>query len=104
MPFLINLTPDYQLDLIQYQKLLSAKTKLVAITYSSNVLGVTNNLDLIIASAKKFGAAVMIDAAQAVTYNQIDVQQLDCDFLVFSSHKIFGPDGLGVLFIKDIWY
>jgi len=101
---ILNLTSDYELDLVAYQKLLTSKTKLVAITYSSNVLGVINNLDLIISLAKKFGAAVLIDAAQAISYHKIDVKKLDCDFLVFSGHKMLAPDGVGVLYINQKWH
>lgn len=101
---IINLTPDFQLDIDQYQKLLSAKTKLVAITHASNVLGTINNLDLIIKQAKSLGSAVLIDAAQAAPYTQIDVKKLNCDFLVFSGHKMLAPDGVGVLYIAQAWH
>lgn len=101
---ILNLTFDYALDLDAYQKLLTSRTKLVAITYSSNVLGVINNLDLIIKLAKGFGAAVLIDAAQAVSYHKLDVAKLDCDFLVFSGHKMLAPDGVGVLYINQRWH
>lgn len=101
---IINLTPDYQLDIDHYQKLLSSKTKLVAITQASNVLGSINNLDLIIKLAKENGSAVLVDAAQSVPYQQIDVKKLNCDFLVFSGHKMLAPEGVGILYIAKIWH
>lgn len=80
------------------------KTKLVAITHSSNVLGPIWNkgqLEQVIAAAHAVGAKVLLDAAQSSPHHKIDVQQLDADFLVFSAHKIMGPTGIGVLFIKQ---
>jgi len=89
------------LDLEAYKALLNNKVKLVAITAISNALGTRNNLELIIAEAHAVGARVLIDAAQMVTHERIDVQDLDCDFLVFSGHKLFGPTGIGVLYGKE---
>ncbi len=74
--------------------------KLVAITGQSNVLGVQPNLATIVAKAHTVGARVLIDAAQLVAHHPIDVQKLDCDFLVFSGHKLYGPTGIGVLYGK----
>ncbi len=84
---------------------LSARTKLVAITHDSNVLGPiwdtqTNELATFIQKAKSLGAAVLLDAAQSVTHQRLDVQALGIDFMVFSGHKLFGPTGIGVLYIK----
>lgn len=100
----LNLTNDYEFDLAAYQKLLTTKTKLVAITGSSNVLGVINDLEIIIKQAKQVGAAVLIDAAQAIAYHQMDVKKLACDFLVFSGHKMLAPDGVGVLYLNQKWH
>lgn len=99
----INLNSDFQLDLDQYKSLLSSKTKLVAISHSSNVLGLVNDLNSIISEAKKVDAAVFVDAAQSAPYLKIDVQKMDCDFLVLSGHKMMAPDGIGVLYISEYW-
>ena len=85
----------------EYLKLLSPKARLVCVVYVSNSLGTVNPVKKIIEAAHAQGARVLIDAAQAVTHTAIDVQALDCDFLVFSGHKIFGPTGIGVLYGKE---
>lgn len=84
----------------EYERLLSEKTKIVAVVYISNSLGTVNPVKKIIDAAHKHGAVTVIDAAQAVAYTEINVQGLDCDFLAFSGHKIFGPTGIGVLYGK----
>lgn len=88
-------------DLDVFQSYLSSKTKLVAVVYTSNLLGTTNNVAEITKRAQDFGARVLIDAAQAVAHKAVDVRKIGCDFLVFSGHKIFGPTGIGVLFISE---
>lgn len=92
-------------DLImsEYQKLLSDKTKLVAVNHISNALGTINPIAEMIAMAHQVGAAVFIDGAQAAPHLRPDVQQLDCDFYAFSGHKICGPTGTGVLYGKQRW-
>lgn len=95
----INDAGEFMFD--EYLKLLSPKTKVVAVVYVSNSLGTINPVAKIIDAAHKVGAKVLIDAAQAVTHEPIDVQKLDCDFLVFSGHKIFGPTGIGALYGKQ---
>jgi cysteine desulfurase/selenocysteine lyase len=85
----------------EYLKLLSDKTKLVSIVWVSNSLGTVNPVKAVIDAAHKRGAVVLVDAAQAVTYTPINVQELDCDFLAFSGHKVFGPTGVGVLYGKE---
>jgi cysteine desulfurase / selenocysteine lyase len=85
----------------EYLNLLSDRTKIVSIVWVSNSLGTVNPVKPVIEAAHKRGAVVVIDAAQAVTHTPINVQELDCDFLVFSGHKIFGPTGVGVLYGKE---
>ena len=84
----------------EYQKLLSDKTKLVAVTGMSNVLGTIFPIKEITRQAHTVGAKVLIDACQYAVHQKIDVQDLDCDFLVFSGHKTYGPSGIGVLYGK----
>ena len=92
-------------ELIQseYQKLLSSKTKIVAVNHISNALGTINPIREMIQKAHEVGAAVLIDGAQAVPHLKPDVQDLDCDFYVFSGHKICGPTGTGILYGKESW-
>ena len=84
----------------EYLKLLSSKTKLVSIGYVSNSLGTINPVKDVINAAHSVGAKVFIDAAQALPHMKVDVQDIDCDFLGFSGHKVFGPTGIGVLYGK----
>ena len=84
----------------EYEKMLTPRTKLVAITHVSNVLGTVNPIDQIVEIAHNRGVPVMVDGAQAVPHMAVDVQKLDCDFYVFSGHKIYGPTGIGVLYGK----
>jgi cysteine desulfurase/selenocysteine lyase len=97
----IPLTSTRELDLDAYKKLLSTKTKLVAVTHVSNTLGVINPVEQIISEARKHGAKVLIDGAQAVPHMKVDMQQLDADFYVFSMHKVYGPTGMGILYAKE---
>ncbi|MDD3004284.1 cysteine desulfurase [Flavobacterium sp.] len=92
-------------ELIQseYDKLLSEKTKIVTVNHISNALGTINPIKEMIAKARKFDAAILIDGAQATPHLKPDVQDLDCDFYVFSGHKICGPTGTGILFGKEAW-
>ena len=84
----------------EFEKLLSPKTKLVSIVHASNALGTINPVKKVIAAAHAVGAKVLLDGAQSTSHLEIDVQDLDCDFLAFSAHKIYGPTGLGVLYGK----
>lgn len=88
------------LDMKIYYAALSEKTKLVAVFHTSNILGTTNDIALIVAAAHQVGAKVLVDAAQSIAHQKIDVVDLECDFLVFSGHKLYGPTGIGCLFIK----
>ncbi|MGE0267169.1 MAG: aminotransferase class V-fold PLP-dependent enzyme [Candidatus Omnitrophota bacterium] len=90
-----------ELDMAAFKRLLNEKTKLVSVVYISNSLGTINPVKEIIQEAHRFHVPVLLDAAQAVSYTSIDVQALDCDFLVFSSHKLFGPTGVGILYGKS---
>jgi cysteine desulfurase/selenocysteine lyase len=89
-----------QLDLDAYRKLLNHRTKIVAVTHVSNVLGTVTPVKRIVALAHAAGAKVLVDGAQAVSHLRVDVQALDADFYVFSGHKVFGPTGIGVLWGK----
>jgi cysteine desulfurase/selenocysteine lyase len=84
----------------EFEKLLNGKTKIVSVVYVSNSLGTINPVKKIIDKAHSFGIPVLIDGAQAVQHLRVDVQDLDCDFFVFSGHKIYGPTGIGVLYGK----
>jgi cysteine desulfurase/selenocysteine lyase len=90
-------------DLIwpEFERSLGPRTKLVAFTYVSNALGTVNPAKAMIDVAHRHGAVVLVDAAQAVPHREIDVRELDCDFLVFSGHKLYGPTGIGVLYGKQ---
>lgn len=89
-----------ELLLDEYKKLLSSKTKLVSIVHVSNALGTVNPVKEIIQLAHQAGALVLVDGAQSTVHLDIDVQALDCDFFAFSSHKVYGPTGIGVLYGK----
>jgi len=84
----------------EYEKLISEKTKFVSVVYASNSLGTVNPVRKIINLAHSYNIPVMLDAAQAVNHIKIDVQELDCDFLAFSGHKLYGPTGIGILYGK----
>ncbi len=89
------------LDMESFEKLLSEKTRLVAVTYVSNALGTVNPVKEIIEKAHLNNSGIMLDASQAVQHMNVDVQELDVDFLVFSGHKIYGPTGTGVVYGKE---
>jgi len=89
-----------ELILEEYYKLLSPRTKLVSVVHASNALGIINPVKEIIEAAHNVGAIVFLDGAQSTVHLDIDVQELDCDFFAFSSHKVYGPTGAGVLYGK----
>ena len=95
----INETGDINLD--EMNRLISSKTKIISITHVSNTLGTINPIKKIINRAKSVDALTLIDGAQAVAHMRIDVQDIDCDFYVFSGHKLYGPTGTGVLYGKE---
>ena len=85
----------------EYKKLLNEKTCIVAVGHISNALGTINPIENMINLAHEYGAKVLIDGAQATSHTSVDVKKLDCDFYVFSGHKLFGPTGIGVLYGKE---
>ena len=91
------------LDTAEYSRLLSERTRIVAVTHASNVLGTVNPVKEMIAEAHSHGIPVMVDGAQSIQHGVVDVTDLDCDFFVFSGHKIYGPTGIGVLYGKKRW-
>ncbi len=97
----IPLLSSGDLDLNAFKTLLSDKTKLLGITHISNTIGTINPVKYMTKLAHAAGAKVLLDAAQSVVHMGLDVQELDCDFMVFSSHKLYGPMGVGVLYIKE---
>ncbi len=92
-----------ELILDEVGKYISEKTKIISIAHVSNVLGTINDIQHIVHMAHEHNIPVMVDAAQSAPHMQIDVQQLDCDFLAFSGHKMYGPTGIGVLYGKEVW-
>jgi cysteine desulfurase/selenocysteine lyase len=92
-----------ELIIDEFKKLISPKTRLISIMHVSNVLGTINPIEEIIEIAHQHNIPVLVDAAQSIQHIEIDVQKLDCDFLVFSGHKIYGPTGTGILYGKEEW-
>jgi cysteine desulfurase / selenocysteine lyase len=99
----IPMDENGELIMAEYDQLLSDKTKIVTVNHISNALGTVNPVKYMIDKAHEFGAAVLIDGAQAVPHLKPDVQALNCDFYVFSGHKICGPTGVGILYGKEAW-
>ena len=99
----IPLREDLSIDIEAFKGLLSERTKLVSVAHVSNLLGIVNPVEEVIRLAHERGIAVCVDGAQSVPHLAVDVQYLDCDFLVFSAHKMYGPTGLGVLYGKKEW-
>lgn len=97
---IIPIHQDGTLDMKGFEEMLNNRTKLVSITHISNTLGTINPIETIIERAHEFGAKVLVDGAQSIQHGKVNVAQLDCDFFVFSGHKIFGPTGIGVLYGK----
>ncbi|WP_312274790.1 cysteine desulfurase SufS [Pseudescherichia sp.] len=97
----IPLNPDGTLQLDVWRELLDDRTRLLAITQVSNVLGTENPIAEMTALAHQHGAKVLVDGAQAVIHHTVDVQALDCDFYAFSAHKLYGPTGIGILYVKE---
>jgi cysteine desulfurase/selenocysteine lyase len=100
---IIPINDKGELLLDEYEKLLSSRTKIVAVNHVSNALGTINDVKKIIDIAHQKDIPVLIDGAQSIQHGKVDVQVLDCDFYVFSGHKIYGPNGIGVLYGKEKW-
>lgn len=99
----LPISDEGEILLEELEKLISSRTKLIAVTHVSNVLGTITPIEKIIETAHRYDIPVLVDAAQSVQHVPVDVQRMDCDFLVFSSHKIYGPTGMGVLYGKEKW-
>ncbi len=99
----VPVRPDGSLDLDQYRNLFSERTRLVAVCHVSNVLGTVNPIQEMVDYAHSMGVPVLVDGAQAVPHMTIDMQALDADFYAFSSHKMYGPAGVGILYGKERW-
>jgi len=97
----VPITESGEIHLEDVEKLISPRTKLISLTHASNVLGTINPVEDVVRLAHACNIPVLIDAAQSVQHIPIDVQAMDCDFLVFSSHKMYGPTGIGVLYGKE---
>jgi cysteine desulfurase/selenocysteine lyase len=97
----IGITPDYSLDLAALEKVMSPSTRLVAVTHASNVLGVVTPVSDIARICHEHGALLLIDGAQSVPHMPVDISRIGCDFFAFSGHKMLGPTGTGVLWMKN---
>ena len=97
----IPMTDEGEIDLEAYKNLFSPRTRLVSIAHVSNVLGTVNPVKEMTAIAHAHGAKVLVDGAQSVPHRRVDVQDINCDFLTFSGHKIYGPTGIGVLYGRE---
>jgi len=93
-----KVTEDFRLDLSEIDELINARTRVVAFTHQSNVLGTINPVEILVAAAQKVGALTVLDACQSVPHMPVDVSALGVDFAAFSGHKMFGPSGVGVLY------
>jgi cysteine desulfurase/selenocysteine lyase len=91
------------LDLEAYRSMLTERTRIVAVTHASNVLGTINPVKEIVAEAHRHNVPVLIDGAQSIQHGMVDVADMDCDFFAFSGHKVYGPNGIGVLYGKEKW-
>jgi cysteine desulfurase/selenocysteine lyase len=99
----VPITETGEIRLEDIEELISSKTRLIAVTHISNVLGSINPIEDIIRLGHNYNIPVLIDAAQSVQHIPVDVQALDCDFLAFSAHKMYGPTGVGILYGKEKW-
>lgn len=99
----VEFNSNGELDLEQLKSFIGEKTRLIAISQASNVLGTVNPVADIVKLAHARNIPVLVDGAQSIVHGKVDVQELDCDFFVFSGHKLYGPTGIGVLYAKEKW-
>lgn len=99
----VSFSDEGVLDLEAFRKLFSDRTRIVAVTHASNVLGTVNPVKEIIREAHDHGVPVLVDGAQSIQHGIVDVTDMDCDFFVFSGHKVYGPNGTGVLYGREKW-
>lgn len=99
----IPMTDEGELEINKLDELITNRTRLISMVHTSNSLGTINPVERVIALARQAGIPVLIDAAQAVVHDQLDVSRLDADFVVFSAHKMLGPTGIGCLYAKEEW-
>jgi cysteine desulfurase/selenocysteine lyase len=97
----VPINDDGEFLMEEYEKLLSDRTKIVSVVHISNALGTVNPVKEIVRKAHEAGAVALVDGAQSVAHTPVDVQELDCDFFVFSGHKVFGPTGIGILYGRE---
>lgn len=97
----IPVLPNGTLDLTDLSLIITERTKILSMVHVSNAVGTLNDIDTLIRCARKVGAKILLDAAQSVAHQRLDMQKLDVDFLVFSGHKILGPTGIGILYIRS---
>jgi len=99
----IPFNDDGELELEKLDELITKRTRLIAVIHISNALGTVNPVENIIQTAHRYDIPVLVDGAQSIQHRAIDVQKMDCDFYVFSGHKVFGPTGIGILYAKEKW-
>ncbi|MCA0430097.1 MAG: cysteine desulfurase [Bacteroidetes bacterium] len=99
----IPLNSNQELDLEKFETLITKKTKIISIAHVSNTLGVISNIEKIIKIAKKHNLVIVLDGAQSAPHMQIDLQKLEVDFFVCSAHKMYGPTGVGILYMNEYW-
>lgn len=97
----IPITKDFELDYNEAEKLITENTKLIAFSHMSNVLGTINDVKKIVKLAKKYNTFTLVDGCQGIVHTQVNVDEIGCDFYVFSAHKLYGPTGVGILYAKN---
>ncbi len=101
---IVELTKNLEIDYKDFTNKINPRTKFIALTHMSNVTGSLTDFNLIKEKVKKFDIPVMVDGCQYVAHSKLNVSELNCDFYVFSGHKLYGPSGVGVLYMKDKWF